>query len=288
MARISQNPWAIVGGALGGNIIGGLMGQQATREANEANQRLAADQMRTNERLQREFAQHGIRWKVEDAIRAGLHPLAALGAQTHSFSPVSVGGGVIPDDSMANSVRSMGQDISRAVSATRTSEEKQMAALQLASARADVEGKNLQNSLLLQQLNQMSLQKPDFPTPDGGNFIPGQGNGPLVKVKSAERTASQPGRAAQEAGWRPDVAYSRTDTGLTPMVPESLSESLEDDHIGKFMWRWRNQLLPNLGFGERPPNSQLPPGAKKWEWDFGKQEFQPRYFRDRRNELRWR
>lgn len=37
--------------------------------------------------LQREFAQHGIRWRVEDARAAGLHPLAALGMQ-----PVQGGG----------------------------------------------------------------------------------------------------------------------------------------------------------------------------------------------------
>lgn len=45
-----------------------------------------------NADLQREFAQHGISWKVADAKRAGVHPLAALGAQTQSASPVYVGG----------------------------------------------------------------------------------------------------------------------------------------------------------------------------------------------------
>jgi hypothetical protein len=45
-----------------------------------------------NADLQREFAQHGISWKVADAARAGIHPLAALGVQTHSASPVHVGG----------------------------------------------------------------------------------------------------------------------------------------------------------------------------------------------------
>ena len=40
-----------------------------------------------NAALQREFAQSGIQWKVADAKKAGLHPLAALGAQTASASP---------------------------------------------------------------------------------------------------------------------------------------------------------------------------------------------------------
>lgn len=64
----------------GANIIGGLTGARATEKANEQN---AA--------LQREFAQHGISWKVADAKRAGLHPLAALGTQTASASPSYVG-----------------------------------------------------------------------------------------------------------------------------------------------------------------------------------------------------
>lgn len=40
--------------------------------------------------LQREFAQHGVRWRVEDAVAAGLHPLFALGANVPQFSPVSM------------------------------------------------------------------------------------------------------------------------------------------------------------------------------------------------------
>ena len=40
---------------------------------------------------QKEFAQNSIRWKKEDAERAGIHPLYALGANTNSFAPTSVG-----------------------------------------------------------------------------------------------------------------------------------------------------------------------------------------------------
>ena len=35
----------------------------------------------------KQFAKRGIQWRVHDAKKAGLHPLAALGAQTTSFSP---------------------------------------------------------------------------------------------------------------------------------------------------------------------------------------------------------
>jgi hypothetical protein len=42
--------------------------------------------------MQKEFAKHGIQWKVQDAKRAGINPLAALGATTVSGSPIPVGG----------------------------------------------------------------------------------------------------------------------------------------------------------------------------------------------------
>lgn len=56
-----------------------------------------------------DFAKHGISWKVNDARRSGINPLAALGANTLSYSPVQVGGG-----STAN-MAAHGQNISRAI-----------------------------------------------------------------------------------------------------------------------------------------------------------------------------
>lgn len=41
---------------------------------------------------QKEFAKHGIQWRVEDAKNAGIHPLAAIGAQTTSFTPSLIAG----------------------------------------------------------------------------------------------------------------------------------------------------------------------------------------------------
>lgn len=80
---------------------------------NRATQERIAQQ---NIDMQREFAQSGIRWKVADAQAAGVHPLFALGANTQSFSPVSVG--------TDNSIAEAGQSIGRAVSAMKTGDEK--------------------------------------------------------------------------------------------------------------------------------------------------------------------
>lgn len=69
----------------GAGVVTSLIGgEQARKNANT--------QFDNNARLQREFAQHGISWKVADARRAGIHPLAALGVPPMSPSPVHVQG----------------------------------------------------------------------------------------------------------------------------------------------------------------------------------------------------
>lgn len=58
-----------------------------SRELQGRNEALYRDTTASNEALQREFAQMGIRWKVEDAEAAGLHPLYALGGSGPAYSP---------------------------------------------------------------------------------------------------------------------------------------------------------------------------------------------------------
>lgn len=68
-------------------------------------------------KLQEKFAKRAIQWKVADAKAAGIHPLYALGAQTTSYSPVSVG-------DVSSGLSNAGQDISRAVEAARSPEDR--------------------------------------------------------------------------------------------------------------------------------------------------------------------
>lgn len=129
-----------------GMIADRLFGVQDARQSNhQASQRIAAEQA-----LQREFAQNGIRWKVEDAKAAGIHPLYALGANTVSYSPVSVGESSNP----ATNFASLGQDLGRAINAGRTGEEK-AAAYNETIQKLSVERASLENDVLRQKLRTM-------------------------------------------------------------------------------------------------------------------------------------
>lgn len=185
------------GGLLGGaiNWWQGNENRDAQREANAANiaaqERINAAnlaQARENNAMQakyaqlnldqqREFAQSGIRWKTADAIAAGLHPLAAMGAQVSSFSPISVGSSSA--DLRAASVSpetldlgDMGQNISRAISAGSTAPERlnkmQLAVQKISTAQALEKG-SLENDLLRTTIaKERSQIGPPIPLPQPG------------------------------------------------------------------------------------------------------------------------
>lgn len=109
---------------------------------NEA-QKSAEETAKMNIAAQRDFAQHGVSWKVADAKSAGISPLAALGASTSSFSNVA------GSSALGDSIGEAGQDIGRAVHAGQNSEER---ALTLKGAQLDIEKKGLENNILRAEL----------------------------------------------------------------------------------------------------------------------------------------
>lgn len=159
------------------SLVGGALSSSATRDANAAaarNQALANDAARRNSELEREyqerFAKNGVRWRVADAQAAGVHPLYALGGNFASYSPQSFQIGAAPvaaDTGMASGVAAMGQDIGRAINATRTSGEKADAFQQTYQA-LQLQNMGLQNDLLASQIKRMQVNaNPSFPTTTG-------------------------------------------------------------------------------------------------------------------------
>lgn len=82
---------------------------------------------------QKEFAQNGITWRVEDAKRAGIHPLYAIGANTPTYSPQAAVG---TDFGLS----AAGQNIGRAIEAGQTARQRaaaQETANEVGQAQAD-------------------------------------------------------------------------------------------------------------------------------------------------------
>nr|QJB19854.1 MAG: DNA pilot protein [Microvirus sp.] len=241
-----------------GSLAGGIM------QNNQANANIA---------LQKKFAQNGIQWKVADAKKAGIHPLYALGAQTHSFAPVQSFAG--------DSIASMGQSIGRAVDSY--SDKSQRAdAFTKASQALQLENNKLNNDLLKQQIasNTATLNQPGTPPaapgPANRYLIPGQGSTggrPLIDAQPTKVTIPDPSRPHNEAGASPEVGWNKTATGWAPGRSEKFAQSAEDDWAAGVGWNIRNRLVPMMSIKEtRPPFS--PGKGRMWEWNWLLQEYQ--------------
>lgn len=247
-----------IGGLLGGigSIFGGISGNNRAADANAQSLELA----RENMAMQKEFAQHGIRWKAEDARAAGVHPLFGLGASTSSFSPVSAT--FTPPDSswMGNA----GQGIGRALAATSDIFQRKDAQKNNALKEAlTLENMGLQNDLVRAQINLSNARlnsQVGPPFPRMGQASPGGGNtGDVVthptlgtsEVKPHEIATALPGNPHSAAG--PPMIQNQWHIGangaLQPNPHKDLVTDQELTNPVHLRW-WITQSH------QRPPESQ--------------------------------
>lgn len=261
-AAAAINPVAALGTAA--SIGGDLMAQDAARSEASKN-REAQDRInQQNYDMQKEFAQHGIRWKVEDAIKAGLHPLAALGASGASASPSFQISG--EDRHKSDFWSRTGQNVSRAIAATSTSEERLVRKLQ-------IERMALENKLLSVDVDRATKSLgPGFPA-DGNSEIggiSGQGDSTLpVQIMPTGRTASPAGKPHQAYGDLTGWSYVKhPDGSLEPISSPDIQGNKANDvlemlrfHINTFAHKYGNPASLAPSYQDHP----LPPGM---EWEF--------------------
>lgn len=244
-----------IGSAIGavGSIAGGLIGANAT--ANAAGLSYEA---------QKEFAQNGIRWKVEDAKRAGIHPLYALGASTNGFTPVGGYGG---DYGIADAAAHLGQGFERAQQAKMTKEERDKQdvrdAIQDMAALEDLNQKRRMNDAQIRLANSEifrnfalstnALRKTGLPPamPGGlGGVIAGQGNSYATGQTTPEISSvvtSEKGTPSVQAGSPPDVRFYRTISGgRAPLPTEEAGDAMDAALGAGLQWSFRNNLVPWL------------------------------------------
>ena len=133
-------------GNIGGGLLSNFLNGNATQKANQAN----AD-------LQREFAQNSIQWRVQDAQKAGIHPLYALGASTLSASPSFVGNQPIDFGSSFSAMTANPSYNKELQSQTLAKNELELKNLELQNARLAAETKAIMGQSL---------------TPRGGSSVP--------------------------------------------------------------------------------------------------------------------
>lgn len=226
------------------SLAGGLLSNKANEKANKQAEANALRQ----EQLQKEFAQSGIQWKVADAQKAGIHPLYALGANTVSYSPTTVGSTPNNFDFLGDA----GQNVGRAIQAAQSNPAR-INALQLTAAQLQNEGLKLDNDLKRTQLvsaanlaNQPGTG-PGMPNLLTQSSMPGQGNslqvdGPTIDVSKKISPTASSGKHI-EVGANPELLLGKTRHGYAPQIPQSLSESFEQDNIGYWQWFMRNKLF---------------------------------------------
>lgn len=238
----------------GTKVYGGMMADSATAAANASAMRQRKQDFkyrrkmdRKNIQLQKEFAQNSIRWKVADAEAAGISPLYALGAPAMSFSPVSAGGpgivGQTPETGLANALADSGQDISRAIHATRTQSERDRAYVDSVHA-LQLQNMGLQNELLGSQIAKLAAS--------ANPPMPGISGGPVGELMD-QKAETVP--RLQGFGWD-WITQNRTSSGQT------LQQRYGDE--GPIAWAagvpallddlWRNSVLGRYVYGDWPFN----------------------------------
>lgn len=177
---------ALLGGI--GSIVSGLFGKSS-----------AEKQQRQQIQLQKDFAQKGIQWKVKDAEKAGVHPLAALGANTIAYSPVTVG---TPDLGLGQ----MGQDIGRAIDAGSTANQRtaslqtRIAEAQLKGLELDNAGKAIQNTALASQSIRNAQVGPPMAAVSGETNTGMAGQGTSKLIYAGERLPGTPEYSTADQG----------------------------------------------------------------------------------------
>lgn len=253
--------------SFGGNLLGGLLGRSS-----------ASSQAREQMRMQEAFAKNSVRWRVADAKRAGIHPLAALGAQTHSYSPVAF------NDPLPNALANAGQDLGRAVDATRTGAER-VDAYTKTVQDLNVTRLGLENELLASQIAKVRQAGHPPPMPSGGspgvfgsgdiftggNSVLSDGGivqpADLVQENPMERVVRAPGTPHQEPGTIAGRTFYDTPSGgYSPSYSGDLADRMDENPVGSWAWGWRELVAPN--FSSKNWNPPYPaPWHSHWVWD---------------------
>ena len=206
---------AIAGPAIGGVLgtVGSLIEGSKNRKFQKQQFGREVDFAREQADIQKEFAQKAVQWKTDDARKAGIHPLAAMGANTMSFTPQSVG-----SPSMSGTeygFEKMGQNLGRVINKAMNSHEREFNRLKLDNMRK-------RNELLDAEINSKNAVT---------NQI--QSDPPMANVQKSpsQQTMAAVGAPNQEAGIKNSQAFIDVGNGSLMPVPAKDPKELTEDNL---------------------------------------------------------
>jgi hypothetical protein len=234
-------------------IVGDIINYNTSkRRYNYARQDAYHDRERDDTQIQR---------RVADAKKAGIHPLAALGAGS-MYSPGTIVGGNYQAD-MSN----MGQNISRALSKSMSGHQQKIASEQLKSLQLENDFKRIE------------IQKSQRELGDSNEKgLPG-----INETLPSKRDSHHSSKVHQESASTPSVKwYKNADRSLSPIPAGEAKKGMEDMLPAESSWLVQNYIKPIFASKQeynraKPPKSKLPKGAKDWEFRLNPPRWVPIY-----------
>lgn len=258
------------------------MGQQA--QENRFAEEFQRDMFSKSAALQREFASHGIRWRMEDAAAAGIHPVFAMGAGGAAFAPPqAVGGGnqisasPVPGGSSGggspgvpsfsnpmSGFQGLGQDLSRAVAATMTARERQsdqINFMELQRHQWAKESHDMNMALMASRLALVNQQtgRGGFPGSEKGGSMSGTG---LIEKEPLKVAVGKDPNSPSVGPGQPGTEWRVVGGGLAAFPHRDLNID-EFSSPGYSSWMIPNKVEP---FFERNPAMKPPPEVFKKAW----------------------
>lgn len=182
---------------------------------------------------QQAILQNQIQWRAEDARKAGLHPLAALGAASMSFNPSMVGGYGNKQSSLLERMGRAGQDIGAALNKLGGVTQRQFDVLRLAQEREKLDNMKLQNVGLRNQIYQNSRQTVGSTPLERHLGITGQDSPPAVSAAQAAAiyeppTISTSKRPGVQSGTQPlERDVINVNGNLERFPTQNMSDTME-------------------------------------------------------------
>lgn len=218
----------------GGSLVGGTLGSITglINQSSANNHAMAVAQM--NAALQKEFAQNSIKWRVEDAKRAGVHPMAALGISPASFSPVSA---PFTSNGLEDMLATMGQNVDRAALAAKDAKAQEDAKDHNDKVNSlQLENLGLQNDLLradIESKHARLRQAGVSPAPSTDIKLP-FGDQPNAPFKSSSSDRSILGKNVYRL-FVPAMHGDTFNLVLNPDIADSISESFINNTLASIV-----------------------------------------------------